>query len=96
MKINYFVGDDFHKRFTLNKIEEIESKIEREYVMELKLKCRQESQDSVYRDLIQKAKKLSGKIREREEENAKKLMLPSCILLENLPEYWPHLNFILL
>ncbi len=87
MKINYFVGDDFHKRFTLNKIEEIESKIEREYVMELKLKCRQESQDSVYRDLIQKAKKLSGKIRERKEENAKKLMLPSCILLENLSEY---------
>jgi hypothetical protein len=30
MKIIYSVGDHFHKRFTLNKIEEIESKIERE------------------------------------------------------------------
>jgi hypothetical protein len=55
--------------------------------MELKFKCREESKDSVYRDLIQKASKFSEKIRERKEENAKKLMLPSCILLENLPEY---------
>jgi hypothetical protein len=55
--------------------------------MQLKFKCSQESQDSEYRDLIQKAKKFNGKVREREEEKAKKLLLQSCILFENLPSY---------
>jgi hypothetical protein len=40
--------------------------------MELKFKCREESKDSVYRDLIQKASKFSEKIREREKKKTLK------------------------
>ncbi len=42
MKFTYFVGNEFDRRFSSQKVDEMELKIE-DYIMDLKIKCTQEA-----------------------------------------------------
>jgi hypothetical protein len=85
-KFIYYVGEDFEKRFSSRKIAAMESQIE-DYIIILKLKCLHETKDKEYLYLIEEAKRLTDKERNRMELRAKKTKLPSCVSLEKLSIY---------
>jgi hypothetical protein len=85
LKFTYFVGDEFDRRFSSQKVDEIELQIE-DYIMDLKIKCTQEAK--VQKDFIViGVKKFSGEDRNRMKRWLKKSKFTTCVALEKLSFY---------
>ncbi len=80
LKFTYFVGDDFDRRFNLQKVYEMETQI-KDYIMGLKIKCTEQSK-------AQKGvNKFSGQHKDRIKRRINKSKFPSCVALEKLSSY---------